>query len=309
MTKRAWIGSIALALAGVALAEAALRQRHRWSARQQRPLGLRPQSQEADEERRSWDLRVVALGDSNTYGPGLPYEATFPALLEARLRSLGRSARVWNAGINGQTVLQGLERLERDVMQRQPNLVLVAFGLNDCNLRRWPADDERERRLFPHGLGGWLGQLHLARTVTWRTRRLFRKVRRAQQGEGNLVPREEPRVHPLYFRLGLIRLVKEVRRRTGARVCLLTTSPVRRGARSDLPPLQQARQWETYWRYNALIRLAAWECGAALVDLEHSLAGSLEEDGLEADGVHLTAEGHARVADAIWQVWQELGLV
>lgn len=40
---------------------------------------------------------------------------------------------VINAGISGDSVQGGLKRLERDVLAYNPDLVVVCFGLNDCN--------------------------------------------------------------------------------------------------------------------------------------------------------------------------------
>jgi acyl-CoA thioesterase I len=37
-----------------------------------------------------------------------------------------------NSGVSGGSAAQALERLDRDVITYQPDLVLVAFGLNDC---------------------------------------------------------------------------------------------------------------------------------------------------------------------------------
>lgn len=39
--------------------------------------------------------------------------------------------RIINAGVSGDTAGDGLRRLERDVLARRPDLVLVSFGLND----------------------------------------------------------------------------------------------------------------------------------------------------------------------------------
>lgn len=294
-----------LSLAGaLALAEAALRSHHRRSARQEPEPGLRPAAQDFAEDVGTWGLRVVALGDSNTYGYGLPADAAYPALLEARLRGHGLRARVWNAGVNGQTVLQGLARLERDVIQRRPDVVLVAFGLNDCNLQRWPTDDERERAAFPSGWQWCLRQCHLVRTVwTHLGRRWLGATPKAV--EFWEAPRPLPRVHPLRFRQGLVRLAREVRHRTGARVYFLTPNPVRFGAHGEAGKRQQ----HTYHLFNACIRVAAWEAGAGLVDLERALGGLPFSAFLMADGVHLSREGHQRVAEIIWAVWQEEGLL
>ncbi len=43
------------------------------------------------------------------------------------------SLSILNAGINGGSARYGLQRLHRDVLCRRPDLVIVCFGLNDCN--------------------------------------------------------------------------------------------------------------------------------------------------------------------------------
>ncbi len=77
---------------------------------------------------------IVCLGDSVT---GVYYhtggQRAYPELLELGLRRLFPNAgvKVINAGISGQTTVEGLERLERDVLSKQPDLVTISFGLND----------------------------------------------------------------------------------------------------------------------------------------------------------------------------------
>ena len=69
---------------------------------------------------------VVALGDSITYGfPYTPNESW----VEAMRRATGWS--VVNAGIPGDTLLDMEERLERDVLRYEPQLVIVMGGTND----------------------------------------------------------------------------------------------------------------------------------------------------------------------------------
>ena len=48
---------------------------------------------------------------------------------------------VINAGINGGTASNGLLRLQRDVLCHDPDLVVVCFGLNDCNDDNVEAED------------------------------------------------------------------------------------------------------------------------------------------------------------------------
>jgi acyl-CoA thioesterase-1 len=77
---------------------------------------------------------VVFLGDSITHGHRLAAEVAFPHRIG---RALG--IPVVNAGISGDTTEGGLARLDRDVLDRRPRLVVVELGVNDV-LGRWPRE-------------------------------------------------------------------------------------------------------------------------------------------------------------------------
>jgi lysophospholipase L1-like esterase len=49
------------------------------------------------------ESKVVVLGDSNTQGVGVNPQDAFPSRVETILRSSGRSVRVLNAGVAGDT--------------------------------------------------------------------------------------------------------------------------------------------------------------------------------------------------------------
>lgn len=81
---------------------------------------------------------IVAFGDSVTQGmtalgqqihDGV-YHARFLRGLNARYSNCTFS--VLNGGVSGQTAPGSLLRLERDVIRHQPDLTLIAFGLNDA---------------------------------------------------------------------------------------------------------------------------------------------------------------------------------
>lgn len=78
--------------------------------------------------------KIVCLGDSVT---GIYYHTggrrAYPEMLEVALRRAwpGAEVSVVNAGISGNTTVDGLRRLEKDVLGHKPDLVTVMFGLND----------------------------------------------------------------------------------------------------------------------------------------------------------------------------------
>jgi acyl-CoA thioesterase-1 len=76
-------------------------------------------------------VTVLCLGDSLTEGYGLAQSEAFPALVERRLHSEGRSdVRVINAGISGSTSASGAARL-RWQLRGEPDVLLLALGAND----------------------------------------------------------------------------------------------------------------------------------------------------------------------------------
>ena len=77
---------------------------------------------------------IISFGDSLTEGVGTGEGRSYPTLLS---EGLGRP--VINAGRRGDTAAAGLSRLDRDVLGRDPRLVLVLFGGNDF-LRRVPLE-------------------------------------------------------------------------------------------------------------------------------------------------------------------------
>jgi lysophospholipase L1-like esterase len=76
---------------------------------------------------------VVALGDSITRGvrPGVKADETFAAILDERLAEQKVSAKVLNAGVGGERTDGALARLEKQVLNHKPKVVLVMYGTND----------------------------------------------------------------------------------------------------------------------------------------------------------------------------------
>lgn len=76
-------------------------------------------------------VRIVVLGDSLTAGFGLPAADAFPARLERALRAKGIAAAVANAGVSGDTVSDGLARLDWSVPEGT-DAVILELGANDA---------------------------------------------------------------------------------------------------------------------------------------------------------------------------------
>ncbi len=84
----------------------------------------------AVEEAVSSGPTVLFLGDSITAGYGLEPEHAFPALLDARLDSMGIDAVLINAGLSGETSAGGLRRVDW-LLQRPVDVLVLELGGND----------------------------------------------------------------------------------------------------------------------------------------------------------------------------------
>jgi lysophospholipase L1-like esterase len=82
-------------------------------------------------------LKIVAFGDSITAGgdatrPDLIYWQRWADDLQRRYPRAG--VTIVNGATGGDSTIQGLERLKSKVLDQDPDLVLVAFGMNDHNV-------------------------------------------------------------------------------------------------------------------------------------------------------------------------------
>ncbi len=68
---------------------------------------------------------ILAFGDSLTYGFGTSKEFSYPSVMQKNT-----GLKVINAGVNGETSLEGLARLPK-FLEQNPDLVILCHGAND----------------------------------------------------------------------------------------------------------------------------------------------------------------------------------
>lgn len=83
-------------------------------------------------------MRIICLGDSYTFGTDVDDEYTYPGQLQDLLNQ-ARAARfeVINAGVMGYSSRQGLVYLREKLLNLEPDLVILEFGLNDAQPAVW----------------------------------------------------------------------------------------------------------------------------------------------------------------------------
>lgn len=100
-----------------------------------RPLSLNARGYRGPEEteaRRSAELRVVVIGDSQGFGKGIADGLAFPEQLEKTLRAEGRSAAVFNLCVPGYDTYRERIVLERSIERLRPQVVMLSWYRNDA---------------------------------------------------------------------------------------------------------------------------------------------------------------------------------
>ncbi len=107
-------------------------------------------------------FRVLALGDSCTFGVGVAESETWPARLETLLNAAGddREYEVINSGVPGYTAFQGRRYLEKYGLDLAPDLVIATFGFNDRDT--WGSRSDAETARIMAGTG-WEATLRHSR--------------------------------------------------------------------------------------------------------------------------------------------------
>ena len=84
-------------------------------------------------------ITIVAFGDSVTHGcfagGDIDYDAVYWNVLRQRINAVRNyvPVNVINAAVGGTSAKKSLERLDKQVLKHEPDLVIVCFGLNDVN--------------------------------------------------------------------------------------------------------------------------------------------------------------------------------
>lgn len=105
---------------------------NRWLAAEVRHNHYGYRGAEFDEVKPAGVYRVAVMGDSFTYGNGVPEAKRFSNLIGAALG--GRGIEVLNFGFPGNNWPEHVRTLERRVLRLRPDFVLLQWGTNDVEL-------------------------------------------------------------------------------------------------------------------------------------------------------------------------------
>jgi len=262
-------------------------------------------------------VRVFCLGDSTTAGDLLPsYDDTYPRQLERLLqaRCPDRPVEVVNAGVGGYSSFQGRRWLETEILDYEPDVVVLYFGWND----HWPArlagEDKVACGSTSERLRAWLAwskllQLSIRAYHTVRGRATL--PREAAGGGAPVASSSRPaRVSLADYEANLRAMVAATRRRGGEAVLVTAPNYLACATVADAEAQAQAdaqAQAEAlvalHERYNHVARRVANDTGACLVDAASQLEAAADAKALfwdpPRDFIHLSAQGYGRLARAV----------
>ena len=97
---------------------------------------------QADKKVTKLPLKLTFFGDSICVGQGVSifrgWVTRIAEVLERQSQKSNRAIIVSNSSVNGRTTRQALEDMPYQVQNHQPDILVIQFGLNDCNY--WQTD-------------------------------------------------------------------------------------------------------------------------------------------------------------------------
>jgi lysophospholipase L1-like esterase len=252
-------------------------------------LGLRgPELSVVKPER---TFRVLAVGDSCTFGSGSRTDQTYPWKLQEILRAehpeLG--VEVVNAGVPGYTSYQARRYLEVEGFRLAPDAVVIAVGFNDAATAR-----PTGKRWFSHAR--FLSDVEYAAALRRQSRlAIVRLARRLRQDAGTDVTASRQavgkiRVAAVEYRENLTVMIDACRSRGILPAVVVWPIATQAGL-----PRALEREGDVVANQRTA-REVARDLAVPLVDLEPLMATRPE---LFLDEIHLKPEGYAAVARAV----------
>lgn len=231
-------------------------------------LGLRSAEIRAD-----GSVRILALGDSNTWGWGADQAHSYPEALQQLLDAKYGAGRyqVINTGVPAWTSYQGATFLRERGMALDPDIVIIAFGYNDAQ-RNGDDEDRLRHAVMPLvKVDDYL--IGRSRFYSWVRAKMM------AAGSAHELP---PRVAVEKYRRNLTDMIHRARR-GGAHVLLLSFAQPSDDQRAHLEALASA----------------STELGVPLVTYA----------GPRVDDVHPTVDGYRQLAVAVLETLERSGFV
>jgi hypothetical protein len=256
---------------------------------------------DTEQNPKSDEWRILALGDSFTYGLGVELPDTYLSILERRLNTSfqGRHFSIIKAGVVGYSTFNERLYLEQEGFLWGPRLVLVQFWWDDLGIDRITL--LADTGLLARGKINNSAHLRLffnrhVRLYAFMRRLFTRQFKRALFGCKITTEKEDALEKKILVTVGEFQKIENDCRQRGISAVFLLIPPKEFFSHPDGP-----RQWER------LLTVLRGE-GIPFVDAFPALAVNKQEGGYfyRADP-HLTSAGHAVVAELLYRYLKKEG--
>lgn len=237
-------------------------------------------------------LRIIALGNSCTFGWGIDSDLIYTSRLE---QILDRNYEIINAGVPGYSSFQGKVYFESESEKLKPDYVLILFGWND----HWAAangiadTDQRLPSEFIINIQNILSRFQLYRAIK---KALLSSI---ESDINSLFDREEPiyRVSVADFEKNIKSICRAARNNHA--IPVLITAPIP-SLENYYPPGSRSGLHRYHELYNRTIRKIAKQDSVLFVDaaLEFDKYKDLY-DNADMDPIHFNTKGHKILAQLI----------
>lgn len=118
-------------------------------------------------------MKIIVFGDSISFGQYISPHKTWVGQISVMLENLSaeiqRDIEFQCEAVNGRTTRMALETIPQEVQKHNPDIVIVQFGLNDCNY--WDSD-EGLPRVSREAFGANLTEI-VSRCLNFGSKRVF----------------------------------------------------------------------------------------------------------------------------------------
>jgi len=248
-------------------------------------------------------IRIIAMGNSCTFGWRIPDSLTFVKQLEQMLNGDSSIPEVEtiNAGIPGYSSFQGMRFFFSDIVPLKPDILLIMFAWND----QWAASDniaDKDQKQPPNyviGIQNFFSQLKIYRITKKLLLSAVEEPLDAKLIKENPIYRVS--LEDFYDNLNsIVQYCKE-----NKITPILLTSPIP-SLDKYYPPGRKSPMHVYHEYYNSQTRLLAKNSGVAVIDLAKIFDDydNLFDDAPN-DPIHFNAEGHRVAAAAIYEFIKE----
>jgi lysophospholipase L1-like esterase len=274
---------------------------------------------ELSKEKRQGMFRIVALGDSATFGGVTDHVCDWPSQLQRELDMRAPNQyEVNNGGVEGYGTWHVRQRLQHDVVQLNPDMIIVLVGWNDLyayNRFEAQVDDSTSlQKMKDH----WFNRVVLRSYVMkWLTKWVL-SLAKHFPGPPEVELERLNRFIPVAA-IDNYRQIVQIAKDAGIRWIVLGTQPSVAGSDRlqeyehimHFPRFAQGpKLFTVLWeKYSAAIRHAAAEEGAVLIDLAEVIRREVPDSGRYFhDSVHMSCEGYEILGRKIFEQLQRIGV-